>query len=430
MERLTSLFGMLIILAMAWIFSEARKAIIWKSVLGALVLELLLGALVFMFPQSTSFFLLVNRGVVKLLSLAGNGAIFLFGALALQPGETGPNGESPLGFFMAFQVLPAVIFFSALMALLYHLGAMQPMIRIFAKVFRRFMRLSGAEALCTSSNIFVGIEAVFSVRPYLKDLTRSEFFTILTACMATVASTTLAIYVSFLHEILPTIAGHLISASILAIPASVLISKMMIPELERPRTMDLLPTEDGKAHTHFMGAVSEGAWEGLKLAAGITALLIAVLGLVGILDAGISRIAAFCVKGLDLSLTQILGWLMIPFAWCLGIPAHDLFPAAKLLGERLVLTEVVAYRDLAAFAASGAIRELRSVVILSYALCGFTHVASVAIFVGGISALVPSRRDEIAGLGLKALLAAFWVTLFIGCIAGLFYTQSPSILLS
>ncbi len=430
MERLISLSGILILTGAAYAFSERRSLVPWGTLAGALTLSLFLGGLVFLVPQSAIFFLWANNVVLKLLSYAGEGAKFLFGALALPPGEKGQAGEPSLGYFMAFQMLPAVIFFSAFMSLAYYFFLIQPVVRLFAKIFRRFMRLSGAEALCTASNIFTGIEAVFSIRPFLEKLTRSEFFTILTACMASVASTTLAIYVSFLKEAFPSIAGHLISASIISVPASVIISKAMIPECESPLTMGELPKEGKGPHSNFMGAVIDGAWEGLKLAAGIGTLLIAVLGLVALVNALIHKGGSFLPGHPELSLQKILGWLMIPFAWCLGISQHDLIPASQLLGERWILTEVVAYRDLARFVAEGLIRDMRTVVVMSYALCGFTHVASVAIFVGGISALVPSRRDEIAGLGMKALFAAFLATLITGCIAGVFFISAQGHVLS
>ncbi len=230
MERLVSFTGIFIIIAMAYGLSEKRSAVSGKTVAGSLGLALAIGALVFLTPGSADFFLLLNNAVVKLLDLSREGTLFVFGALALQPGETAPGGEQSLGFFLAFQVLPSVIFFSALMSLLYYLGAVQPAVSFFARVFKRYLRLSGAEAMSSSSNIFVGIEAVFTIRPYLAKLTRSELFILLTCSMATTASTTLAIYVSFLKQHVPTIAGHLISASIITIPTAVLISKVMIPE--------------------------------------------------------------------------------------------------------------------------------------------------------------------------------------------------------
>ncbi len=427
MQRLISLAGIFILISLAWVFSENRARISWKTVVSALALEILIGSFVFLMPQSTAIFLWVNRVVIKLLSFANSGALFLFGPLALSPGEKSPAGEASFGFFMAFQIFPALIFFSALMSLLYHCGFIQPVINIFAKIFKRVMNLSGAEALSASSNIFVGIEAVFPIRPFLEGLTRSELFTILTPCMATVASTTLAIYVSFLKQALPTVAGHLVSASIIAIPASVLISKIMIPETGEPATLGHIPKESKAGpSSNFMSAVTEGAWEGIKLAVGIASLLIAILGLVALLNYLLHGIGVFLPGKPDLSFEKILGWLMIPFAWFMGIGAHDLFPAAQLLGERWILTEVVAYKDLANFVAAGTITDPRTIVVMSYALCGFVHVASVAIFVGGLSALIPNRQKEIAGLGMKALCAAFLATVMTGCIAGLFFSASQT----
>jgi len=428
-SRITCLFGVVVLILLAWCLSEKRKNVNWLTVLGALSLEALIASLVFLVPGTPNLFVFANKIVIKLLTFSREGAFFLFGSLALGPGEVGAQGETSLGFFLAFQVLPAVIFFSALMSLSYHLKLIQPIIRSFAMLFKRFMRLSGAEALCASSNIVVGVEAVFVIRPYLAKLTRAELFTILTACMSTVASTTLALYVLFLQNELPTIAGHLLSASVLSIPAAVLISKVMIPEVEIPQTIGQIPRESERRHTSFMAAITEGAHEGVKLAVGIAALLIAVLSLVAMLNWLLGWLSGYLPGVESLSLERMLGWLMLPFVFLLGIPQPEWLAAAQLLGERLILTEVVAYRDLAHFAAQGLVSD-RTLVVMSYALCGFTHVASVAIFVGGVSALIPERRDEIASLGLRALLAAILVTVMTGCIAGIFYHPAQSFLFS
>ncbi len=413
--------GIVFLIALAWALSEKRSRISWTTVCGALALQSLVAAFVFLAPQSQAFFLWLNNAAVRFLDLSREGTLFLFGALALSPGETTPTGLSSLGFFMAFQILPAVIFFSALMSLLYFLRIVQPLVLLFARVFKRFMRLSGAEALASSSNIFVGIEAVFTIRPYLPRFTRSELFILLVTSMATTASTTLAIYITFLKAQIPAIAGHLISASVLAIPAAILFAKILVPETGQPETMGKIPRGQEARHSNFMAAVSDGAWEGLKLAAGIAALLIAVLGLVAIVN--------FFLGKADLSLQKILGWAMLPFAWCLGITGTELEPAARLLGERFILTEVISYKDMADMAAAGILHNPRTLLVLSYALCGFAHLASLAIFVGGMSALIPSRRDEIAGLGFKALIAAFFATILTGCMAGIFYSSQNSVLL-
>jgi CNT family concentrative nucleoside transporter len=250
-------------------------------------------------------------------------------------------------------------------------------------------------------------------------MTRSELLTVLTCGMSTVASTTLAIYVLFLKDSFPQIAGHLISASVLSIPAAVLVSKLLLPETENPETMgEVPPVAEGKRHSNSIAALAAGSWDGLKLAAGITTLLIAVLGVVGVLDFALAKLGT--VAGEPLSFSLILGWIFTPVAWLLGIEGGDTRVAGQLLGQRLVLTEIPAYRELGALAQQGAV-SARSFVILSYALCGFTHVASIGIFVGGFSALAPARRDDLASLGPRALLGAVLATLMTGALAGILF---------
>jgi CNT family concentrative nucleoside transporter len=240
----------------------------------------------------------------------------------------------------------------------------------------------------------------------------------------------MALYVFFLHGSFPQIAGHLISASVLSIPAAVLVSKLMLPERGRPETLGTIPSgSGGERHGNIMAALAAGSWDGLKLAAGIASLLIAVLGLVGLLDVAITaltgRLAGDPQDGLTLA--RLLGWLFTPMAFLLGIDWNDLGAAGEILGKRIVMTEVVAYRDLGELIAAGSVSR-RTMLVLSYALCGFAHVASMGIFVGGIAALAPSRRDDLAALGLRALLASTLATLMTGALAGLLYHGQPGIL--
>ena len=391
---------------------------------------LVLGALVFLLPQSRLLLLSINDLVVALLGASRTGAEFLFGPLALNPGETTSAGEPSVGFILAAQVLPAVVFFAALMSVCYHLGLIQPVIRLFARLFQKTLRLSGAEALAGSSNIFVGIESATTIRPYLAGMTRSELLTLLTCAMSTAASTTLALYVFFLQDGFPQIAGHLISTSVLSIPAAVLVSKLMLPETGKPETLGALPPlAESELHDNSMAALSAGSWDGLKLAAGIATLLIAVLGVVGIVDLALGKLTAPLEVwfGAPLSLERILGWLFTPLAWLLGLGSSDLPLAAQLLGKRVILTEVVAYQQLGEMAAAQAVSP-RALLVLSYALCGFAHVASVGIFVGGITALVPSRRNDLTALAFRALAGATLATLMTGALAGLFYHGQPGIL--
>ena len=391
---------------------------------------LVLGALVFLLPQSRLLLLSINDLVVALLGASRTGAEFLFGPLALNPGEITSAGEPSVGFILAAQVLPAVVFFAALMSVCYHLGLIQPVIRLFARLFQKTLRLSGAEALAGSSNIFVGIESATTIRPYLAGMTRSELLTLLTCAMSTAASTTLALYVFFLQDGFPQIAGHLISTSVLSIPAAVLVSKLMLPETGKPETLGALPPlAESQLHDNSIAALSAGSWDGLKLAAGIATLLIAVLGVVGIVDLALGKLTAPLEVwfGAPLSLERILGWLFTPLAWLLGLGSSDLPLAAQLLGKRVILTEVVAYQQLGEMAAAQAVSP-RALLVLSYALCGFAHVASMGIFVGGITALVPSRRNDLTALAFRALAGATLATLMTGALAGLFYHGQPGIL--
>jgi CNT family concentrative nucleoside transporter len=320
-----------------------------------------------------------------------------------------------------FQVLPVVIFFAAFTAMLYHLRVLQIFVRLFAKLFHRTMKISGAESLSSAANIFVGIESALVIRPYLERMTRSELLLLLTTGMATVASSVLGVYVAFLTGVFPQIAGHLISASILAIPACVVVSKLLIPETETPETLAAVPPEDESSRSKtLIGAIIDGSMDGLKLAAGISALIIAILGIVALVDKLLGVASSWFGMSEPLSIVRILGWLFYPFAFLLGVQTTDVPVAARLLGERVILTEVFSYNHLAQIISSGQITDPRTVVILSYALCGFAHVAAMAIFVGGTAALAPTRRDDLASLGVRALLAATLATLMTGCVAGMF----------
>ncbi len=408
--------GFIIFAGIAWLLSTNRRRIAWKTIAWGVSLQLLFGLIIFRLPVSHRLFLWLNDAALVLLNASKSGSEFLFGPLAAGPGETGS-----IGFILVFQVLPVVIFFAAFTAMLYHLRVLQVFVRVFARLFHRTMKISGAESLCGAANIFVGIESALVIRPYLERMTRSELLLVLTTGMATVASSTLGVYVAFLTGVFPQIAGHLLSASVLAIPASVVVSKLLIPETETPETLMGVPPEDESSRSkNLISAIIQGAMDGLKLAAGISALLIAILGLVALVDKLLGTIGGWLGMSEPLSFVRILGWLFYPFAFLLGLQTSDVPAAARLLGERVILTEVFSYNHLAQLISSGQITNPRTVVILSYALCGFAHVAAVAIFVGGTAALAPSRRDDLASLGFRALLAATLATLMTGCVAGIF----------
>jgi len=296
---------------------------------------------------------------------------------------------------------------------------MQKVVQLFSKFFHRILSLSGAESLAASANLFVGIESGLTVRPYLSKMTRSELLTLMTCMMATVASTVMGIYVIALHKTFPNIAGHLVSASLISIPCAVLISKLFHPEQGHPETFGRVATNDNEEvsnDTSLMSSLVEGGGQGIKMATGIATVLIIVLGLEAIFDLVLSMLPE--IQGQPLSALRLLGWITFPFSILLGLKPEEWEVASQILGSRFIETEVSAYFTLATLQTTDAAFTFRSLTIMTYALCGFVHISSMGIFVGGLSALVPSRASEISVVGLQALWTSFLATLLTGCIAG------------
>ncbi|MFH1060496.1 MAG: nucleoside transporter C-terminal domain-containing protein [Pseudomonadota bacterium] len=412
--NLVSLLGLLAICVLAWLCGRDRRHTRLRPVAWGLALQLGLGALVFALPAGGSFLLGLSAGVVKLLGFARAGIEFLFGPLAIGPGQPGS-----LGFIFALQALPTVVFFMALTALLYQAGILQRVVGLFGRVFVRTLGTSGAESLGAASNIFVGVESAGMIRPYLATMTRSELFTLLTAAMATVASSTLGVYVLTLQSVFPNIAGHLISASVISAPAAVVISKLMEPETGEPLTAGRVVDPDLGRHAGFLEAVIQGSQDGVKLVVNIAGLLLSFLALVALGEAVVGWVCGLI--GLESwGLMRILGWLAWPLAILMGVPPADAAQVGALLGQRLLVTEIPTYGHLAQMLKAGELTFARSALVASYALCGFTHVGAVAIFVGGFGALAPTRLGELSRLGLKALWSATLATVMTGCVAGLF----------
>jgi CNT family concentrative nucleoside transporter len=430
--NLMSFTGIFFLLGFAWLFSSDKRNMNWRLILWGIGLQMALALFIFVFPIGSKILLFLNDAVVAVLKSATAGAEFIFGRLALQPGEVNDAGEKSLGFILAFQGFPTIIFFSALIAILYYFKVMQWILKGFAYVFTKLMRLSGAESLCASSNIFVGIESVLTIKPHLREMTKSELCTILTAGMATVASNVLALYIFSLKEQFPTIAAHLISASILSAPAALVMSKIIIPEGEVPKTLGEHVEVHYERETNVFESIINGANSGVKLIVGIVALLIAVLGLVALVDliiGGIGgKINLLLGINIDWSLKGLLGYVFYPFTLMLGIPPSDAGIISRIIGERAILTEVPAYQHLAVAMEAGLLKHPRSAVVSTYALCGFAHFASMAIFVGGISVLVPEKREILSKIGLRALLAATLACLLTACIAGTFFTKGSILL--
>lgn len=483
--NIISFIGIFGLCAIAWLFSENRnpRYFPWRIVIAGLLLQFLLGALVFVVPGTRDLLQAFSALLNVVFEAADAGARFIFGGILVPPPGQTPLLLAPLvagevcssntvgevtpgfcgirlGYIFALRALPAVIFFSALVSFLYSLGVLQALTKLFAQIFYSVMRLSGAEALSGASNIFLGIESAIVVRPFLPKMTRSELCAILACCFGTAASSTLGIYAGFLRPVFPNILGHLVSASIMAIPACFVLSKILIPETQTPLTASGIPDETLAAelnleerHRHAehqderlnpMDATIAGALDGLRMAASIAAVLIAVLGFVFLINQLFAALAGLADSGIGflqpvgqlfrlVTLQNILGVLFLPLTLLTGVSLNwdELWQSSVLIGQRLIQTEIPSYQVLAVAASlpeDARVLSDRAVLIVSYALSGFAHFASVGIFVGGISALAPIRRKEIASLGWKALFAGTLATYMIACIAGVFDTGNPSIL--
>jgi CNT family concentrative nucleoside transporter len=419
--------GVLCFLGFLWLFSRHRRQVSLRVVIWGVALQIVFALFVFLVPFGSRLFLVLNDITMEVIENAFEGIRFLFGPLALSPGKAG----SP-GFILAFQALPSIIFFAALMELLYYVGIMERLIDLFARIFVKIMGISGAESLCASAQIFLGIESNLTVRPYLREMTRSELMVVLTTGMATIASSVLGFYVIILSGVFPKVAGHLISASILLAPAAIVAAKVLFPETDSPKTLGKIVAVDYQKAANPIEAIINGAMTGVRMLVGIGALLIAFIGIVALFDSGLLYIGKLIGSAagttVDLSFTHLLGYVFYPFTLAMGVPIEDAPLIARILGERIIMTEVKSYQDLAALVHAGKILNERSVFIATYALCGFAHIPSLAIFVGGTSSLVPERTKDIAILGLWALLAANLACLITGAVAGIFYTGAGGIL--
>jgi CNT family concentrative nucleoside transporter len=425
--NLVSLAGVFVLVGVAWLMSADRRRMNVRLIVWGLALQMLFAVFIFTLPAGTGLFLFVNDVVVKVLDSASAGSRFVFGRLALPPGMVGDGGETSLGFMLAFQAFPTIVFFSALMSILYYYGIMTRVIQGFAWVFTRLLRVSGAESLCVASNIFVGIESALTIRPHLARMTPSELCVVLTAGMATVASSMMGLYVFCLQAQFPNIAAHLVSASVLSAPAAILMAKILLPESGQPETLGVSVAVSYTREGHVLEAVLNGAMAGAKLVVGIVALLLAVLSLLDLADALLAwvggRVNGWMGWQGDWSIRALLGYLFYPFTLIIGVPPDDAVRMARIIGERTVATEVAGYQDLAAALASGSVVHKRSAIITAYALCGFAHVASMAIFVGGTAALAPERTRDLSRVAWRALVAATLACLLTAAVAGTFITD-------
>ena len=403
MERLIGIAGILVLLCIALAMSNNRKAISWQLVTWGLGIQILFAIIILKTPVGVPFFGAIDIGIKNLLSFSDAGSDFLF--KSFRHGVV----EDPLMNF-AFRILPTLIFFSSLIAVLYHLGIMQFIVKWIARVMQKSMGTSGSETLCVSGNIFVGqTEAPLLVRPFILKMTKSELMAVMVSGFATVAGGVMAMYVSILGDI-PGIAGHLLAASIMSAPAALVIAKIIYPETETSDTFGDLKIALDKKDDNIMEALSRGATNGMKLAANVAAMLVAFVAIIAMVNAILGLI--------DLSLQQILGWIFSPLAWVMGVPWNEAGIIGSLMGEKLVLTELIAFGDLSELMTTNSISD-RSAIIASYALCGFANFASVGIQLGGIGGIAPERRKDLAKLGLKAMFGGALASWLTATIAGL-----------
>ena len=421
--------GFFIISFIAWVTGN-KDRLNKKTIAGSIFLAWSIGGMTFWLPWTRKALEWINTSLMSVLQASQKGSVFLFGPLAIGPGEFLSDGTQSIGFVLALQVLPSVIFFSAIISLLYYLNIIQTCVNGFAKFFHKSMALSGAESFSAAASIFFGIESSLTIRNYLDRMSQSELLTLITCMMATVASTVMAVYVVALREIFPQIAGHLISASIISIPCAVLISKLSIPEKESPITPGPVSNDlkeeafsdnsidiNTQKPTNVIVVLMEGGALGVKLAISIATLLIIVLGLQEVVDLILKLMPKIYEQ--PISINRIFGWLVWPFTLLIGLKPEEWEMGSQILGSRFVETEVSAYFQLASVqSVQTQAFSLRSFTALTYTLCGFVHFASLGIFVGGLTAIVPSRAKEISILGIRGLWTAFLATLLTGCIAG------------
>ena len=424
---LRGLFGVVVMIGIAYAFSTNRRAIDWRLVGVGIGLQLVFAVLVLYTSPGEALFSAIGNGFDQILSFTYEGSEFIFGELGA------PGGGQTFGNIFAFQVLPTIVFFASLMGVLYHLGLVQPLVRGMSQFMAWAMRISGAESLATAANVFIGqTEAPLVVEPYIKSMTRSELMTLMTGGMATIAGGVLAAYISFLGgedaAARAEFAGHLLSASIMSAPAAIVMAKILVPETEDSPTFGDVEVNIETKDANVLDAAANGASEGLRLALNVGAMLLAFIALIAMINYGLSLLGNPSFFGTEwydlnaliaqatngqfesLSLEAVFGFVFAPLAWAMGVEAADILQFGTLLGQKIAVNEFVAFASLGEMEA---VLSERSVIIGTYALCGFANFSSIAIQIGGIGGIAPERRSEIAELGLRAVIGgalASWTT--------------------
>ena len=423
------LFGLAVLIGIVWLFSNNRRAIDWKLVATGITLQIAFAALVLLVPGGREVFDWLGHGFVKILEFVKAGSGFIFGSLM---------DTEKFGFIFAFQVLPTIIFFAALMGVMYHLGVMQFIVRMMALAITKVMRVSGAETTSVCASVFIGqTEAPLTVRPYIPKMTESELITMMIGGMAHIAGGVLAAYVGMLGggdpEQQAFYAKHLLAASIMAAPATLVVAKLLIPETGTPLTRGTVKMEVEKTSSNIIDAAAAGAGDGLKLALNIGAMLLAFIALIALINAPLTWIGEVtglaALLGKPTNLATIFGYLLAPIAWVIGVPWADATTVGSLIGQKVVINEFVAYMDLSEIIKGnvpGVTLSEEGRLIATYALCGFANFSSIAIQIGGIGGLAPSRRQDLARFGLRAVLGGSIATFMTATIAGVIYVLQVS----
>jgi CNT family concentrative nucleoside transporter len=403
--------GFVLILCFAWLISENRKQISWRPVVGGVVLQLLLAVFLIKLPVSRSIFVWLNKAVLVLEEATTSGTSVVFGYLG---GATLPFEEPFPGasFVLAFRALPLVLVVSALSALLFYWRIMPLLVKGGSWLLERTLGVGGALGVSSAANVFVGmVESPLLIRPYLQQMSRGELFAVMTCGMSTIAGTVLVIYASILQSVLPDALGHILTASLISAPAALIISFIMVPHVGVTTTGNISPPVI--AHSS-MDAIVQGTLEGLKLLLNIVAMLIVLIAMVSLVNSLLGVLPM--VSDEPITLQRLLGWVMAPVVWLIGIPWQEAAVSGSLLGTKTILNEFVAYLNLAALDAESL--SERSRLIMTYALCGFANFGSLGIMLGGMGAMAPERREEIVSLGLKSILSGTMATCMTGAVVG------------
>lgn len=404
--------GIVVFMLTALLMSENRKAVHFRTIAVGLALQVVIGFLLIRLPLFREFFLLLNRLVMTLEESTLAGTSFVFGYLG--GGELPFDEKFPgAGFILAFRAMPLVLLISALSALLFYWKILPVVVRGLSWALQKTMGVGGAEGLAVSANIFVGmVEAPLLVRPYLRDMTRSELFSLMTCGMATIAGTVMVLYANLLSRTIPDVMGHILTASIISVPAAMTVAKIMVPETGAPTTGQIIAFEEASG---AMDAVTRGTLQGVKLVINIVAMLLVLVGLVHLINLILGLLPDW--RGATITLQRILGFMMSPMTWMMGIPWSEAVTAGELMGTKTILNELIAYMDMSRLP-EGALSD-RSKLILTYAMCGFANPGSLGIMIGGLGTMAPERRDEIVALGFRSIVAGTLATCMTGAVVGI-----------